>query len=118
MVRRCYIIGYMAALISGNGTFAINYSSHLEDRIMKGPFGGGHSTLRYSLYVLYQEHLRHGNFWTYSNKDLELTRYLGATLTFYRSPDTDFIVTYSRKSPLGRQHIHSPLTTSRQRHAS
>nr|UGV44824.1 MAG: ORF1 [Torque teno virus] len=101
MVRRCYIIGYMAALISGNGTFAINYSSHLEDRIMKGPFGGGHSTLRYSLYVLYQEHLRHGNFWTYSNKDLELTRYLGATLTFYRSPDTDFIVTYSRKSPLG-----------------
>nr|UGV44835.1 MAG: ORF1 [Torque teno virus] len=107
-VKRCYIIGYMAAIISGNGTFSINYSSHLEDRVMKGPFGGGHSTLRYSLKVLYEEHLRHNNFWTYSNKDLELGRYLGATLTFYRSPDTDFIVTYNRKSPLGGNIMTAP----------
>ena len=98
----------MAALISGNGTFATNYSSHLEDRIAKGPFGGGHSTMRFSLYVLYQEHLRHMNYWTYSNKDLELTRYLGATLTFYRHPDRDFIVTYSRRTPLGGSIMTAP----------
>ena len=98
----------MAALISGNGTFATNYSSHLEDRIAKGPFGGGHSTMRFSLYVLYQEHLRHMNYWTYSNKDLELTRYLGATVTFYRHPDRDFIVTYSRRTPLGGSIMTAP----------
>lgn len=57
--------------------------------------------MRFSLYVLYQEHLRHMNFWTRSNDELELTRYLGATLTIYRHPDQDFIVVYNRKSPLG-----------------
>nr|UGV45204.1 MAG: ORF1 [Torque teno virus] len=108
VVRRCRIVGYMAALISGNGTFATNYSSHLEDRIQKGPFGGGHSTMRFSLYVLYQEHLRHMNYWTYTNKDLELTRYLGATLTFYRHPTRDFIVTYSRRTPLGGNILTAP----------
>ena len=57
--------------------------------------------MRFSLYVLYQEHLRHMNFWTRSNDELELTRYLGATVTIYRHPDQDFIVVYNRKSPLG-----------------
>lgn len=57
--------------------------------------------MRFSLFVLYQEHLRHLNFWTRSNDELELTRYLGATITIYRHPDQDFIVVYNRKSPLG-----------------
>nr|UGV45297.1 MAG: ORF1 [Torque teno virus] len=100
-VRRCRIIGYIPLIISGQGTFATNFSSHLEDRISKGPFGGGHSTMRFSLFVLYQEHLRHMNFWTRSNDELELTRYLGATITVYRHPDQDFLIVYNRKSPLG-----------------
>nr|UGV44687.1 MAG: ORF1 [Torque teno virus] len=108
MVRRCRIKGYMAALISGNGTFATNYSSHLQDRIMKGPFGGGHSTMRFSLQVLYEGHLRHENFWTYSNKNLELGRYRGCTIKFFRNPTTDFIATYSRKTPLGGNILTAP----------
>ncbi len=90
MVRRCNIVGYMAALISGHGTFSKNYSSHLEDRILKGPFGGGHSTMRFSLTVLYNDFLRHANYWTYSNENLELARYFGVTFTFYRHPTADF----------------------------
>lgn len=85
-VRKCLIIGYMAALISGRSSFSKNYSSHLEDRILKGPFGGGHSTMRFSLTVLYNDFLRHMNFWTKSNQDLELARYFGVTFTFYRHP--------------------------------
>nr|UGV44946.1 MAG: ORF1 [Torque teno virus] len=108
MVRRCYIKGYMAALISGDGTFATNYSSHLQDRIMKGPFGGGHSTMRFSLQVLYEGHLRHENYWTYSNQNLELGRYKGATIKFYRHPDTDFIAIYNRKTPLGGNIMTAP----------
>ena len=57
--------------------------------------------MRFSLSVLYQEHQRHMNFWTRSNDDLELTRYLGATITVYRHPDQDFLLVYNRKSPLG-----------------
>nr|UGV45189.1 MAG: ORF1 [Torque teno virus] len=107
-VRKCLIIGYMAALISGRGSFCRNYSSHLEDRILKGPFGGGHSTMRFSLTVLYNDFLRHMNFWTKSNQDLELARYFGVTFTFYRHPTDDFIITYNRKTPLGGNILTAP----------
>nr|UPW35070.1 ORF1 [Torque teno virus 12] len=107
-VRKCLIIGYMAALISGRGSFSRNYSSHLEDRILKGPFGGGHSTMRFSLTVLYNDFLRHMNFWTKSNQDLELARYFGVTFTFYRHPTEDFIITYNRKTPLGGNILTAP----------
>nr|CAF05781.1 hypothetical protein [Torque teno virus] len=62
VIKRCRIKGYIPLIISGNGTFATNFTSHINDRIMKGPFGGGHSTMRFSLYILFEEHLRHMNF--------------------------------------------------------
>nr|UGV44823.1 MAG: ORF1 [Torque teno virus] len=108
MIRRCYIIGYMAGLVEGHGSFSKNYSSHLEDRILKGPYGGGHSTMRFSLYVLYQDFLRHMNFFTYSNQDLELARYFGVTFTAYRHPTEDFLITYNRKTPLGGNILTAP----------
>nr|CAF05767.1 hypothetical protein [Torque teno virus] len=101
VIKRCRIKGYIPLIISGNGTFATNFTSHINDRIMKGPFGGGHSTMRFSLYILFEEHLRHMNFWTRSNDNLELTRYLGASVKIYRHPDQDFIVIYNRRTPLG-----------------
>nr|UGV44696.1 MAG: ORF1 [Torque teno virus] len=101
LIKRCRIKGYIPLIISGNGTFATNFTSHINDRIMKGPFGGGHSTMRFSLFILYEEHLRHMNFWTRSNDNLELGRYLGASLKIYRHPDQDFIVVYNRRTPLG-----------------
>nr|UGV44681.1 MAG: ORF1 [Torque teno virus] len=106
--RICRIKGYLPALIYGDGTFSKNYTSHLEDRISKGPFGGGHGTARMSLKVLYDDHLKGLNIWTYSNKDLELTRYLHTTITFYRHPDTDFIAVYNRKTPLGGNRYTAP----------
>nr|UGV44818.1 MAG: ORF1 [Torque teno virus] len=108
MTRRCFIRGYMPALICGWGAYASNYTSHLEDKIIKGPYGGGHATFRFSLQVLYEEHLKHHNYWTRSNQDLELALYYGCTIKFYRSPDTDFIVTYQRKSPLGGNILTGP----------
>ena len=108
MIRRCYISGYIPLIISGDGTFSRNFTSHINDRIMKGPFGGGHSTMRFSLFILYEEHLRHMNNWSKSNDNLELTRYLGARLKIYRHPDTDYIVIYNRRSPLGGNILTAP----------
>nr|UGV44702.1 MAG: ORF1 [Torque teno virus] len=106
--RKCYIRGYMPALMCGWGAYSRNYSSHLEDKITAGPYGGGHSTMRFSLQVLYEEHLKHHNYWTRSNQDLELALYYGCTIKFYRDPETDFIVTYQRKSPLGGNIMTAP----------
>ncbi|UJO01995.1 ORF1 [Anelloviridae sp.] len=108
MVRRCFIRGFLAAVICGQGTFSNNYSSHLEDRIARGGFGGGHSTMRFSLKVFYEEHLRRLNYWTCSNKDLELVRYFYTTVTFYRHPTQDFIARYNRKTPLGGNILTAP----------
>nr|ABD34307.1 ORF1 [Torque teno virus] len=61
-----------------------------------------------SLKVLYDDHLKGLNIWTYSNKDLELVRYMHTTITFYRHPDTDFIAVYNRKTPLGGNRYTAP----------
>nr|CAF05744.1 hypothetical protein [Torque teno virus] len=108
IVKRCYIVGYIPAIICGAGTWSHNYTSHLLDIIPKGPFGGGHSTMRFSLKVLFEEHLRHLNFWTKSNQDLELIRYFRCSFKFYRDQDTDYIVHYSRKTPLGGNRLTAP----------
>lgn len=108
MTRRCRIRGFMPAIMCGWGAYAKNYTSHLEDKLGKGPYGGGHSTMRFSLTVFYEEHLKHHNYWTYSNKDLELALYYGTTIKFYRDPYTDFIAVYNRKSPLGGNRLTGP----------
>lgn len=69
---------------------------------------GGHSTSRWSLKVLYEEFQRRHNFWTQSNKELELVRFFGSSWRFYRHEDTDYIVYYSRKSPLGGNLLTAP----------
>uniref|UniRef100_A0AAU7SSS5 Capsid protein n=1 Tax=Alphatorquevirus homin9 TaxID=3048433 RepID=A0AAU7SSS5_9VIRU len=109
IVRKCLIIGYFPMIICGQGRWSENYSSHLEDRVAKYPFGGGHATTRWSLKVLYEENLRHLNFWTWSNRDLELARYIKVTWIFYRHQDVDFIVYFNRKSPMGGNIYTAPM---------
>nr|UGV44993.1 MAG: ORF1 [Torque teno virus] len=107
-VKRCFIIGYIPAVICGAGKWSENFTSHIEDKIAVGSYGGGHSTSRWSLKVLYEEFQKHHNFWTKSNKELDLARFFGSTWTFYRHEDTDYIVTYNRKAPLGGNILTAP----------
>nr|UGV45136.1 MAG: ORF1 [Torque teno virus] len=108
MVRNLKVSGYIPIIISGFGTFSRNFSSHLLDKVIKEPFGGGHSTMRFSLQILFEEHLRGLNYWSYSNTDLELVRYKYCKFTFFRHPDTDYIVQYNRKTPLGGNILTAP----------
>nr|UGV44953.1 MAG: ORF1 [Torque teno virus] len=107
-VKRCFMIGYFPALICGQGRWSENFTSHIEDKTPRGPFGGGHSTARLSLKVLYEENQKHHNFWTASNKELELARFFGSTWTLYRHEDVDYICTFNRKSPLGGNLLTGP----------
>ncbi len=95
-------------VICGPGRWSENFTSHIEDKVAIGPFGGGHSTSRWSLKVLYEEFQKRHNFWTQSNKELELVRYFGSSWRFYRHEDVDYIVYYSRKSPLGGNLLTAP----------
>nr|UGV44859.1 MAG: ORF1 [Torque teno virus] len=107
-VRRAFVIGYFPMVICGPGKWSENFTSHIEDKVAIGPFGGGHSTSRWSLKVLYEEFQRRHNFWTQSNKELELVRYFGSSWRFYRHEEVDYIVYYSRKSPLGGNLLTAP----------
>uniref|UniRef100_A0AAU8H4D9 Capsid protein n=1 Tax=Alphatorquevirus homin21 TaxID=3048423 RepID=A0AAU8H4D9_9VIRU len=100
-IRRCLIKGIVPLVICGHTRWNWNYALHSEDYTEEGryPHGGSLSTTTWSLKVLYDEYLKHHNFWGYPNNQLDLARYKGAKFTFYRHKKTDFIVFFNRKPP-------------------
>lgn len=48
------------------------------------------------------------NYWTASNEDLDLCRYLGATLYFFRHPEVDFIIKINTMPPFLDTAITAP----------
>lgn len=100
-MRRCLIKGIVPMVICGHTRWSYNYALHSEDYTEEGryPHGGSLSTTTWSLKVLYDEYLKHHNFWGYPNNQLDLARYKGARFTFYRHKKTDFIVFFNRKPP-------------------
>ena len=89
----------MPVLICGNNTVSRNYATHSDDSYLPGPFGGGMTTDKFTLRILYDEYCRFMNFWTASNEDLDLCRYKGCTLWFFRHPDVDFIILINTMPP-------------------
>lgn len=86
---------------TGLGTVGLCYTSRSEDVPgEKLTFGGGFSFARFSLRFFYEEYQRHHNWWTSSNLDLDLVRYLGTTVRFYREEDTSWIINYSLETPM------------------
>ena len=100
-MRRCLIKGIVPLVICGHTKWNYNYALHSEDYTEEGRYshGGSLSTTTWSLKVLYDEFLKHHNFWGYPNNQLDLARYKGAKFTFYRHKKTDFIVYFNRKPP-------------------
>lgn len=98
-IRHCFIVGFMPLIFCGENTTSQNYATHSDDLVAKGPYGGGMTTTKFTLRILYDEHLRFMNFWTVSNEDLDLCRYLGVKLTFYRHPTVDFMVQIHTQPP-------------------
>nr|UHS18422.1 MAG: hypothetical protein [Alphatorquevirus sp.] len=110
-VKKCVVRGYMPLLICGTGTTGTtyrNYGSHQADYVKFDPFGGGISTLQFSLQFLYEEYQKHRNTWSRSNVDLELIRYKGASIKLYRHPEADFFFTYNRKPPFTDSQLTGP----------
>uniref|UniRef100_A0AAU7SS90 Capsid protein n=1 Tax=Alphatorquevirus homin3 TaxID=3048428 RepID=A0AAU7SS90_9VIRU len=104
-IRRCYIIGYLPLIFCGENTSAQNYATHSDDMISKGPYGGGMTTTKFTLRILYDEFTRFMNFWTVSNEDLDLCRYVGCKLIFFKHPTVDFIVQINTQPPFLDTHL-------------
>ena len=62
--------------------------------------GGGWSSIVFSLGALYQQFKRLMNWWTKDNDGLPLVQYKGCKFKFYKSWDTDYIVTAQTCPPM------------------
>lgn len=70
--------------------------------------GGGWGIFVFNLGALFDEFLRMRNWWTVSNLNLPLCRYLYCKFRFYKLEDIDYVVTYTNSYP---------MTDSAQQHA-
>nr|UGV45341.1 MAG: ORF1 [Torque teno virus] len=110
-VRRCNIRGIIPLIMCGANTASFNYGMHSDDSTPQPEkFGGGMSTVTFSLYVLYDQFTRHMNRWSYPNDQLDLARYKGCSFKMYRHPTTDFILTYDNNPPMKNTIYSSPNT--------
>lgn len=69
------------------------------------PSGGGFSVTKYTLDGLYEQHQLDRNWWTASNNNLPLCRYLGCKLTLYQSYSTDYVVNTNLCHPMVATHL-------------
>ena len=94
-------------LQAGFGRYSNIYERYKESIAPpEKPGGGGWNIFRLSLSDLYREHETLKNWWTKTNKHLNLCRYNGVILTFYRQQHTDYVVNYDIQYPLEVTHLN------------
>ncbi len=99
-IRKCKIKGMGVLVLGAEGSQIDNFTVSKCDFVPpKVPWGGGSGLENITLEYLYEEHIFKNNIWTTSNIQRNLCRYLRCRLTFFRHPDTDFIISYNRQPP-------------------
>nr|UHK05177.1 MAG: ORF1 [Torque teno midi virus]UHM27129.1 MAG: ORF1 [Torque teno midi virus] len=100
-IRKCKIKGIETAVLGANGKQYRNYVTAMNEwTLPTTPTGGGFATIKYSLGYLFEQYELHNNIWTSSNIGLDLCRYTGCKIIFFRHPTIDFIATYQREYPM------------------
>nr|UHM25854.1 MAG: ORF1 [Torque teno midi virus] len=99
-IVHCKIKGLTTLVLGAEGKQLVCYTNVKQSNTpAKAPGGGGFGCEQFSLDYLYREYTFRKNIWTKSNILKDLVRYLGVKCIFYRHPETDFIVSYSRQPP-------------------
>nr|UGV38096.1 MAG: ORF1 [TTV-like mini virus] len=100
-IKRLKVIGHYPLFLATSARLTNNLNCYLESIAPeKWPGGGGFSVNNFSLNTLYQENLIVKNWWTTSNDNMPLIRYLGCTITLYRQENFDYIFTYNNQPPM------------------
>nr|UHM26108.1 MAG: ORF1 [Torque teno midi virus] len=105
-VRKCKIKGYGTLVLGAQGRQLLCYTNMIRyNWIPKAPGGGGFGCQLFSLGTLYTDWVFKKNVWTHTNIYYDLVRYLGVRFTFYRHPETDFIIAYDNQPPFDIQKL-------------
>nr|UHK06347.1 MAG: ORF1 [Torque teno midi virus] len=99
-VRKCKIKGTGTIVLGAQGSQFKCYTTYKSEWTNpRNPAGGGFGCELITLNYLYKEYTFHQNIWTTSNEWYDLCRYTGGRVTFYRHPETDFILVIDTQPP-------------------
>ncbi len=99
-IVKCKIKGVGVLVAGADGSQNRCYTETKDDYTQpKAPGGGGFGLEVFTLEYLFKQWLARKNIWTKTNDYTDLVRYTGCTFRFFRHPDTDFIIKYSRQPP-------------------
>nr|UGV39315.1 MAG: ORF1 [TTV-like mini virus] len=115
-IKTCLIKGQLCLFQCGAGRTHHNWSQYTKSYVpISEPGGGGWSAIVISLNALWDEFQCLRNWWTASNKGLPLCRFLGGYIKFYRSLNTDYVVTIQTCPPFtDTELLHLQAQPSRQ----
>nr|UGV37444.1 MAG: ORF1 [TTV-like mini virus] len=92
-IRKCTIKGPLCLLACGIRNIANNFTLFSESYVPEGNSGGGAwSIMQLTLSALWDEYTHFKNWWTKSNDNHPLVRYLRCKFKFYKSIYTDYVV--------------------------
>lgn len=99
-IRKCSIKGILLLFEAGQGRFPNNFTQYKESFVPpRTPGGGGWSIQQLGLGNLYTQNEYFMNWWTHSNKGLNMVRYRGCKIKLYRQKEIDYIFTYFTEKP-------------------
>nr|UGV34959.1 MAG: ORF1 [TTV-like mini virus] len=94
--RKLKIRGMYPLFLGTRARTGNNMNQYLDSVAPHGfPGGGLWSVARFTLNSLYGLHKKARNWWTYSNCQLPLIKYLGCSIKLYRSLSVDYIFLYT-----------------------
>nr|UGV42258.1 MAG: ORF1 [TTV-like mini virus] len=106
-IRKCTITGFYPLFQAAHGRFSNNFTTWRESYTPEyEPGGGGWSAFQFTLDCLYTENQLLNNWWSTSNKGLNLCRFRGVKVKFYRQPEVDYVVTYNNEWPFDMTKYH------------
>ncbi len=108
-IRKCHIRGFLLLFEAGHGRFANNFTYYKESFTPpRTPGGGGWSIQQLGLGNLYTQNEYFMNWWTHSNRGLNMVRYYGCNIKLYRQPEVDYIFTYFTEKPQNAEKFWYP----------
>nr|UGV38947.1 MAG: ORF1 [TTV-like mini virus] len=100
-IRKCKIRGIIELFECTYGHVSNNFVPYKESYVPEHqPGGGGWGIQQFTLGNLYVQNVYCMNYWTKSNKGMNLCRYFGTKFTLYRQDNVDWIFTYNLEEPL------------------
>nr|UGV38233.1 MAG: ORF1 [TTV-like mini virus] len=100
-IKKLKVKGEYPLFLTTSQRLSNNLICYLESTVPHDwPGGGGFSIANFTLEMLYKENLIANNYWTVTNDNMPLIRYLGCYITLFSQPEVDYLFYYNNAQPM------------------